>query len=61
MAKRPAEKENITFRLDNDVLGRISQEAEQKGVSINPDRQNVFSDYFGWTAYAPRVGMIPLR
>jgi hypothetical protein len=61
MAKRPAEKENITFRLDNDVLARISQEAEQKGVSMNSVAQNVFSDYFDWFAYAPRAGMIPLH
>jgi capsule polysaccharide modification protein KpsS len=61
MAKRPAEKENITFRLGNDVLARISQEAEQKGVSMNSVAQNVFSDYFDWSAYAPRAGMIPLH
>jgi hypothetical protein len=61
MAKRPAEKENITFRLDNDILAGISQEAEQKGVSMNSVAQNVFSDYFSWSAYAPRAGMIPLH
>ena len=61
MAKRPAEKENITFRLDNDILARIGQEAEQKGVSMNSVAQNIFSDYFDWSAYAPRAGMIPLH
>jgi hypothetical protein len=61
MAKRPAEKENITFRLDKDILERIGLEAEQKGVSMNSVAQNVFSDYFGWSAYAPKAGMIPLH
>ena len=61
MAKRPVEKDNITFRLDNDVLVRISHEAEQKGVSMNSVAQNIFSDYFGWSAYAPKAGMIPLH
>ena len=58
MTKRPTEKENITFRLDKDILGRINLEAEQKGVSMNSVAQNVFSDYFCWSAYAPKAGMI---
>jgi len=61
LAKRPAEKENITFRLDKDILDKISLEAEQKGVSMNSVAQNVFSGYFGWSAYAPKAGMIPLH
>jgi hypothetical protein len=61
MTKRPIEKENITFRLDKDMLERISLEAEQKGTSMNSIAQNVFSDYFGWAAYAPKAGMIPLH
>ena len=61
MAKRPTEKENITFRLDKDTLERISLEAEQKGVSMNSIAQNVFSDYFDWSAYAPKAGMIPIH
>ena len=61
MAKRPTEKENITFRLDKDILDRISFEAEQKGVSMNSVAQNVFSDYFDWSAYAPKAGMIPIH
>jgi hypothetical protein len=61
MAKTPIEKENITFRLDKDTLERIGHEAEQKGVSMNSVAQNVFSDYFGWSAYAPKAGMIPLH
>ena len=61
MAKRHIERENITFRLDKEVLERISLEAEQKGVSMNSVAQNVFSDYFGWSAYAPKAGMIPLH
>jgi hypothetical protein len=31
MAKKPTEKENITFRLDKDTLERINLEAEQRG------------------------------
>jgi hypothetical protein len=61
MAKRPAEKENITFRLDKDMLDRISLEAEQKGVSMNSVAQQIFSDYYDWSAYAPKAGMIPLH
>jgi hypothetical protein len=61
MAKRPTEKENITFRLDKDTLERIDHEAEQKGVSMNSVAQNVFSDYFDWSAYAPKAGMIPIH
>ena len=61
MAKRPTEKENITFRLDKDTLERINLEAEQKGVSMNSVAQNVFSDYFGWSALAPKAGMIPIH
>jgi hypothetical protein len=61
MAKRPAEKENITFRLDKDILDRISLEAEQKGVSMNSVTQNIISDYYDWSAYAPKAGMIPLH
>jgi hypothetical protein len=61
MAKRPADKENITFRLDKDMLDRISLEAEQKGVSMNSVAQNIISDYFSWSAYAPKAGMIPLH
>jgi hypothetical protein len=61
MAKRPADKENITFRLDKDMLDRISLEAEQKGVSMNSVAQNIFSDYYDWSAYAPKAGMIPIH
>ena len=61
MTKRPTEKENITFRLDKDILGRINLEAEEKGVSMNSVAQNVFSDYFCWSAYAPKAGMIPIH
>ena len=61
MAKGPTEKENITFRLDKDTLERINLEAEQKGVSMNSVAQNVFSDYFGWSALAPKAGMIPIH
>jgi hypothetical protein len=61
MAKRPAEKENITFRLDKDMLDRISLEAEQKGVSMNSVAQNIISDYYDWSAYAPKAGMIPIH
>jgi hypothetical protein len=61
MAKRPVDKENITFRLDKDILDRISLEAEQKGVSMNSVAQNIFSDYYDWSAYAPKAGMIPIH
>ena len=61
MARRPTEKENITFRLDKDTLERINLESEQKGVSMNSIAQNVFSDYFDWSAYAPKAGMIPIH
>lgn len=61
MAKKPTEKENITFRLDKDTLERINFEAEQKGVSMNSVAQNVFSDYFDWSAYAPKAGIIPIH
>jgi hypothetical protein len=61
MAKRPVEKENITFRLDKDMLDRISLEAEQKGVSMNSVAQNIISDYYDWSAYAPKAGMIPIH
>jgi hypothetical protein len=61
MAKRPVDKENITFRLDKDMLDRISLEAEQKGVSMNSVAQNIISDYFSWSAYAPKAGMIPVH
>jgi hypothetical protein len=61
VAKRPADKENITFRLDKDMLDRISLEAEQKGVSMNSVAQNIFSDYYNWSAYAPKAGMIPIH
>jgi hypothetical protein len=61
MAKMPTGKENITFRLDKDMLDKISLEAEQKGVSMNSVAQSVFSDYFGWSAHAPKAGMIPLH
>jgi hypothetical protein len=61
VAKRPVDKENITFRLDKDMLDRISLEAEQKGVSMNSVAQNIISDYFSWSAYAPKAGMIPVH
>jgi hypothetical protein len=61
MAKRPADKENITFRLDKDMLDRISLEAEQKGVSMNSVAQNIISEYYDWSAYAPKAGMIPIH
>jgi hypothetical protein len=61
MAKRAVDKENITFRLDKDILDRISLEAEQKGVSMNSVAQNIFSDYYDWSAYAPKAGMIPIH
>jgi hypothetical protein len=61
MAKKPTEKENITFRLEKETLERINLEAEQKGVSMNSIAQNVFSDYFDWSAYAPKAGIIPIH
>lgn len=56
-----ATKENITFRLDREILGKLRFEAEQRGASANAVAQEIFASYYDWSANAHKAGMVPVH
>jgi hypothetical protein len=58
--QQEASKENITFRLDKNILDMLRFEAEEKSSSVNNVAQAVFSMHYKWTASAAKAGMVPV-
>jgi DNA-binding NarL/FixJ family response regulator len=50
----------ITFRIDNDVLGKLREESVQEEISLNTFINKILKRYIEWAMFEPQLGMIPL-
>lgn len=49
-----------SFRLDEDIVEKIEQQAENNNTSLNAEVNNVLRKYVEWGMTANKVGMIPI-
>ena len=49
-----------SFRLDNDIINKIEQQAEDNNTSLNSEVNNILRKYVDWDMLANKVGMIPI-
>jgi hypothetical protein len=50
----------MTFRLNESVLKKMKEEAENHDISLNTLANQIFKRYVEWDSYEPRLGMIPM-
>jgi hypothetical protein len=58
-----AKKTSITtksFRLDNDIISKIEQQASDNRTSLNAEVNNILRKYVEWDMLASKIGMIPI-
>lgn len=58
MLKSKSQHGNVTFRFNNEILGQLRKEAEQKRVSLNTLASQIFQSYVEYHMYASRAGMV---
>ena len=49
---------SVTFRLDNEILSKMRNEADQKRISLNTSASQIFQSYVEFDMYASRAGMV---
>jgi hypothetical protein len=49
---------NVTFRFNNEVLGRLRSESDQKRISLNTLASQIFQLHVEYHMYASKAGMI---
>lgn len=50
----------ITFRIENDVLGKLREESVQEEISLNTFINKILKRYVEWSMFEPRLRVIPL-
>lgn len=51
----------ITFRINSDVMRKVSSKAEQEEISLNTLVNQVLKRYSEWDMYERKAGMIPVN
>jgi predicted HicB family RNase H-like nuclease len=56
---RNTTKKSITksFRIDEDVIRKIEDEAKNNNISLNAEINNILRKYVDWNMLADKVGM----
>jgi hypothetical protein len=59
---RNTTKKSITksFRIDEDVIRKIEDEAKNNNTSLNAEINNILRKYVDWDMLADKVGMLPI-
>ena len=50
----------MTFRIYEDLIGRLRREAENDGKSLNILVNQILRRYIEWDSYEAKVGLIPI-
>lgn len=58
--ENPSKSLTMTFRLNESVLKKMREEAENHDISLNTLANQIFKRYVEWDSYEPRLGMIPM-
>lgn len=56
----PARTTTITFRVNENLIRKLKEEAEDREISLNTLANQIFKRYVEWDSYEPKVGMIPI-
>jgi hypothetical protein len=52
---------NKSFRLDEDIITKMAQQAENNNTSLNTEINNALRSYIEWDMFARKIGMIPIK
>ena len=52
--------ETSTFRVDQDILKKLREEAKIDKITLNAFVNQIFSDFIEWYSPAKKAGMVPL-
>lgn len=58
MLTTKSEKGNVTFRFNNEILGRMRDESDQKRISLNTLAGQIFQTHVEYHMYAAKAGMV---
>jgi hypothetical protein len=50
----------ITFRVNENLIMKMKEEAEDREISLNTLANQIFKRYVEWDSYEPKVGMVPI-
>lgn len=58
MLTTQSEKGNVTFRFNNQILGQLRDESDQKRISLNTLASQIFQSHVEYHMYASKAGMV---
>lgn len=58
MLTTKSENGNVTFRFNNQILGRLRDESDQKRISLNTLASQIFQSHAEYHMYASKAGMV---
>jgi hypothetical protein len=56
----PSKSLTMTFRINENVLKKMRENAEDRDISLNTLANQIFKRYVEWDSYQPKLGMIPM-
>jgi hypothetical protein len=56
----PSKSLTITLRINENVLKKMSENAEDRDISLNTLANQIFKRYVEWDSCQPKLGMIPM-
>lgn len=57
---RKAKSVTKSFRIDEDIIAKINEQANNNNTSLNAEINNILRKYVEWDMLASKVGMIPI-
>ena len=55
------QSESITFRLDNNIVNKLHNEAERKDISVNTLVSHIIRGHIDWHSNAAKAGFVTVR
>ena len=59
-SKKSKKSSTISFRIDEDYLKELREEAQEKKVSLNTLAHQIFGEYIEWQRYVERFGIVSM-
>jgi hypothetical protein len=56
----PSKSLTITLRINENVLKKMRENAEDRDISLNTLANQIFKRYVEWDSHQPKLGMIPI-
>ncbi len=56
----PTRTITMTFRINESLMKKLKNEAEDREISLNTLVNQIFRRYVEWYSFEPKVGMIPI-